>query len=199
MKIAVLGGSFDPPHIGHYLVTQQVLELLLFDTVLLIPCFMHPFNKPVSNASHRLAMTKLLETKQIHVSDFEIRQKTISYSINTLKHLQKENPHDEFSWIIGSDQIATFPKWENWKEIIEKFGLIIFPRDARINSIEREIEAAIGKKFLKNIHIINSKDAIIINISSSKIRTRIKNKQIIKHLVSEKVEHYILDKGLYKS
>lgn len=198
MKIAILGGSFDPPHIGHYLVAQQVRELLLFDKVLLIPCFRHPFNKPVSNNQQRLAMTQMLETKQIRVSDVEIQQKTTSYSINTLHTLKKENSHDDFFWIIGSDQIATFSKWKNWEKIIETFGLIIFPRDAHINPIEGEIATTIGKQFLKNIHIINSKDAIITNISSSKIRTRIKNGLPITHLVPPKVEKYILDNGLYR-
>nr|MBP9719374.1 adenylyltransferase/cytidyltransferase family protein [Candidatus Levybacteria bacterium] len=92
MKIAILGGSFDPPHVGHLLVAQQIKRLLNIDQVWLMPTYSHPFNKSLSTSAHRLAMVKLLEDDTIKASSFEIQKKGVSYTIDTLKALTKEHP-----------------------------------------------------------------------------------------------------------
>ena len=121
MKVAVFGGSFDPPHNGHLWLAKMILRRKFCEKAVLIPANMHPFAKKLSSANHRLAMTKLLENENIKVSDIEIRRGNISYSIDTLNELQKLYPQDDFVWIIGEDQIENFTKWKSWKEIIVKY------------------------------------------------------------------------------
>lgn len=199
MKIAILGGSFDPPHVGHMLVAAQVKKLLNIDKVWLMPTFSHPFQKSLSPAKDRLAMTKLLEDDQIIASDFEIVKKGVSYTINTLDQLSKLHPLDTFFWIIGSDQIDDFPKWNRWEEIIQKYHLIVYARNEDPKRLEEKMQEIFHMPVLPGtIHILNTKELMTSNTSSTQVRERIKKRQAIRGLVSKKVEEYIIAHELYK-
>ena len=170
MNIAILGGSFDPPHNGHLFVAKQMLKNKNCDKVILMPVFKHPFGKLLTDPEHRLAMTRLLEDKNIEVSDFEIKRKKISYSIDTLNALKKLAPHDDFVWVIGKDQIGDFEKWKNWREIKEEFGLIVVPRtpiDVSSSEIRKRINPPDG------------------------------GRKSISGMVPEKIESYIIHHKLY--
>lgn len=199
MKIAILGGSFDPPHFGHILVAEQVKKFLNLDQIWLMPCYKHPFNKKLSSVKHRFLMTKKIENTDIKISDFEIKKKAISFTFNTLNLLTKKFPQDKFYWIIGSEQLENFHKWQNWQKIIENFNLIIFPREIPIKKLELEV-----KKYLKlgnipkNILILNSDQLKLSNISSTKVRNAVKKNQSIKNFVPEEIEKYIVTHKLYK-
>src|SRR6185369_9653220 len=113
MKIAVLGGSFDPPHLGHLFIASQVKELLHMDEVWLMPLYQKTkqdkiFHKSITDTNHRLAMTKFLKNAFIKVSDFEIKNNPSSYTLITLQKLQETYPEHEFYWILGSDQLEGF-------------------------------------------------------------------------------------------
>lgn len=185
MRIAILGGSFDPPHNGHVKIAEHIVTKLGFDQVWLMPCFAHAFGKNLTNAKDRFAMTVLLETKTIQASDYEVQKGGISISFETLTDLAKLHPYDSFFWIIGSDQIADFPKWEGWKEIIDRFGLIVVQRDKK----------ALTNKTFDNITLLQSNE--IPNISSTEIREKVKKEEAITDLVPEKVEEYITKYNLY--
>lgn len=198
MKIGILGGSFDPPHIGHALVAQQIIERLNLDRIILIPVYSHPFEKNLSLPKHRLSMAKFLRTKYIDISDFEIKQGDVSYSIDTLDYLSKTNPNDEFFWIIGAEQLEEFKKWKHWQQIIKKYRLIIFPRDPYGYELKKTV-----KKFLsldsvsKNIILMNQKNLLVTNVSSTIIRERVKKGLSIANLVPKRVEKYIKNHNLY--
>lgn len=199
MKIAILGGSFDPPHIGHMLLANQVKEKLDIDKVWLMPCFIHPFNKKLSPCKHRLNMVKLLENKNIESSDFEIKQKGVSYTIETLKKFSKIYPSDKFFWVISSSELEFFPKWKDWQEIVEKFRLIIFPRNINLKELKDKARGYLGyNKSNRRIIILDSQDLILTNISSTEIKKRIRRNLSISSLVSGDVEKYILKNKLYK-
>lgn len=194
MKIAILGGSFDPPHNGHVKIAEHVVTKLSFDQVWLVPCFAHAFGKNLTSAKDRFAMTILLETKTIQASNHEIRKEGISISFETLADLKELHPHHSFSWIIGSDQIADFPKWEGWKEIIQDFGIIIVQRDKEEN-VENKTKNLLQLQTLQEITFLQKND--IPNISSTEIRERIKKSESITGLVPTKVEEYIKKHQLY--
>ena len=145
MKIAVLGGSFDPPHNGHLFAAKSLLKQRLCQKIILVPCLRHPFGKKLSKAAHRLAMTRLFENENIEVSDIEMLREETSYTIDTLNALKTQFPKDYFVWIIGSDQVKDFKKWKGWKEIKEKFGLIVVPRKVDISSSEIKKRIKEGK------------------------------------------------------
>jgi nicotinate-nucleotide adenylyltransferase len=198
MDIAILGGSFDPPHRGHVAIVNRLLSLKYFDEIWLMPCYQHPFSKRLSNPNRRFEMTKCIENEQIKICDLEIKNKTTNYTIDALELLADKYPQHKFSWIIGTDQIKDFTKWRDWKEIINKFGLITVPR-AKLKTAELELKN-IAKQVKKpeNIVLINKKNFLPIYISSTLIRKKIKENKSISGLVPKKIETYIIQHNLYK-
>lgn len=198
MNIAILGGSFDPPHKGHVAVAKRLLKLFHFDEIWLMPLFQHPFSKNLSAPSKRFAMVKYLEKKNIKISDLEISKKTISYTIDTLKFLAKNNPNDRFCWIIGTDQVNSFTKWKKWQEIINKFRVIVVPR-TNFKKAEKEIKDLTKQiNVPKNIFLVDRKKFPPIYISSTLTRKKIKEKKSISNLVPKKIEKYIIKNKLYE-
>ncbi len=193
MRIVILGGSFDPPHNGHLILAREVVKQLSIEQVWLIPCFAHAFEKKLTRAEHRLAMIKLLETENIKVSDYEIQKGGISYSIETITELAKAFPNHSFSWVIGSDQVKDFPKWEGWREIISTFGLVIVARGKEEN-IENKTKEVL--RTLSNIRFLYATN--IPDISSTVIREKIKNNESISNLVPKSVKEYIIKHQLYE-
>jgi nicotinate-nucleotide adenylyltransferase len=198
MKIAILGGSFDPPHRGHVAIANRLLKLCQFDRILLMPCYQHPFNKTLSSPRMRFGMTSFLERKKVKVSDLEIKRKTISYSIDTLRSLSKEYPGDNFCWIIGTDQVDNLTKWREWKEIVNNFRLIVVPRTSwkkakkKLKDIVKQITVP------KNIISIDKKIFPPIYTSSTAIRKKIKEKKSLANFVPKRVEEYIMKNNLYR-
>lgn len=199
MKIAILGGSFDPPHIGHLLVAQQVKRLLNIDQVWLMPAYSHPFSKSLSTSVHRLAMVKLLEDDTIKASDFEIKKKGVSYTIDTMQSLTKMYPQHSFYWISGSDQIQDYLKWKNWQDFIQNYKIIIYARDENKAVLEDALKTTLEMTTVPNtIYILASKELPTMNISSSTIREKVKRNESIRGLVPKKVEQYIMENKLYE-
>lgn len=198
MKIAILGGSFDPPHKGHICIASRLSKLCRLDRILLMPCRQHPFSKNLSAPDQRLEMARLLQNDKIKVSDLEIKRRTISYSIDTLRHLSGKHPKDKFYWIIGADQIKSFTKWKQWKEIINNYKLIIVPRTAA-EKAEEELKNIVKQAARpENIFLIDKKTFPPIHISSTLIRKKIKEKKPISDFVPKEIEKYIMQNKLYK-
>jgi len=198
MRIAILGGAFNPPHVGHYLVAEQVRELLHMDEVWLMPCFSHAFHKRMVPFEHRFAMTSLLSNGYLKVSDFEKTKNPSSRTVETLRLLTIAYPRHEFSWIVGSDQLATFRKWHDWRDLVTRYRIIIFPRDLYRTELEREVREAFGFTALPpNITVLGSKHLITSTISSTEIRTRIQAGHDVRSLVQPEVEAYIRKHSLY--
>lgn len=204
MKIGILGGSFDPPHLGHFLIAEQVKEILGIDKVWLMPLYQKShqnkiFHKTLTPVAHRLNMAKLLENDFVTVSDFEILHNRTSYSLNTLKQLQESYPTDEFFWILGSDQLSVFQKYYKWKELVTSQKLIVFPREHTLWHIEERVKEALQLQTLpENVIVLQNNNLVLTNISSTLIRTRVANNLPVHYLVPEGVEKYIKKHKLYQ-
>lgn len=198
MDIAILGGSFDPPHRGHTAVTNRLLKIYHFDEVWLMPCYQHPFNKNLSSPDTRYEMTKYLERGRVKVSACEIKKKIISYTIDTLRFLTKKYPQDKLCWIIGTDQVDDFTKWKEWKEIINNFKLIVVPRTG-FKKAKKELKN-ISKlvRVPKNIILIDKKEFPPIYISSTLTRKKARENKSILNMVPKKIGQYIMEHDLYK-
>lgn len=199
MKIAILGGSFDPPHLGHFSIALQVQELLDMDQVWLLPAHNHPFQRDLSPVEKRYTMTSFLETDKIKVSDYEMKHNPKSYTIDTLNGLKQTHPDDEFYWITGSDQLEHFQKYKNWQDIINKHNVIIFPREwmlPQLNDIVKE--KLMLKTIPENVIVLQTKHLILTNISSTKIRERVKKGLPIHYFVPTKVAEFIKENNVYK-
>lgn len=136
--VGILGGSFDPVHKGHLAVAEAVLRQGLADEVWLMVSPENPLKKGKLKASesNRLNMTRMaVESIQdsevrsrIRVSDFEFRMPRPSFTIHTLRKLSEEYPDRHFKWIVGGDNLAGLSKWYAPEEILQTYGLIVYPR-----------------------------------------------------------------------
>jgi len=188
MKVAILGGKFDPPHFGHLLIAQQVLESDLgIDEVWLLPAKNHPWKTIIASVEQRLEMVKLLTNDKIKVSDIDLYRDGNIYTIDTVKILRQKY-HYKFYWIIGSDNSTDFKKWKDWLQLKKMIRFIVIQR----------VGFPTGK-LQSNFILLYNKNLLINNYSSDIIRFRIKNNLPIDGLVPVKIKKYIRTNRLYAS
>lgn len=128
MKIAILGGSFDPIHYQHLYIANFCTDL--FDEVWIMPCYSHPYNKRMSPPEIRLALCEeaIKETVKLYVSDFEIKHTLVAGTYQTMRNLKKVYPEHTFSFIIGQDNADEIHKWINWQLLVTEFSCVVVPR-----------------------------------------------------------------------
>jgi len=182
MRIALFGGSFDPIHNGHLAVAEQTITHAYADDVWFVPCASHPFAKQISDTQHRLAMLKLATSRTIY--PYEIEKNTQSFSITTIRHAAQEFPQHTFCWLMGSDQLPAFQKWNEWQSLLSDFGALVYPRAGYPMS-----------PLLPGM--IDMKKVDEINISSTQVRQFASNQKDISPLVPQNVSAYIHAQKLY--
>lgn len=187
MHIGILGGSFNPPHLGHLLIAQQILDYTNIDKIWFLPAFRHTFDKPLASVSDRLAMTRLLKLAHTQVSTLEIDHQTHGDTIELIPILKKEYPKYSFTFIMGSDQLPAFTKWGSWGVLLKQIPFLVVPRASYPLA-----------PLYPGMKILNNPLFITTNISSSMVRARIKKNLSIDYLVIDEVKKYIQEKGLYK-
>jgi len=189
-KIGIFGGTFDPIHNGHLITAQSVREIRNLEKIIFIPAYISPHKKhaKASSAQHRLNMLKIAldEIPFFECSDFEIKQHTISYTIDTLRELK--NSYDEIDLIIGYDNIFQFHTWKDPDEIFKLANVVVLKRKSShpIDYVDKYVEAA---------HFVETRG---IEISATDIRNRVHADLPIYYLVPEKVLEYINRNKLYK-
>lgn len=192
MNIGIYGGTFNPPHVGHLITVECVKGRAGLDKIIFIPSFISPHKQEGEehSATHRFEMTKLAiqGNKFFEVSDFEIKKSETSYTIATLEQLKSTHPNDSFSIIIGMDNYLTFHLWKEPKKILAMATLVVMNRP----NYPQQVNEVIGTE---NTVFI---DVPSIDISSSDIRSRVKEGKSIKYLVPDRVEVYIQNHNLYR-
>ncbi len=113
MRVAIFGGSFNPPHVGHVLAAAYVLACAPIDRVLVVPTFRHPFGKPLTDFDDRVAMCRLAfaDLPRAEVSDVEATLGGASLTVRTLAHLQAANPSWRMRLVVGADVLAELSSW----------------------------------------------------------------------------------------
>lgn len=132
MRIAILGGSFNPPHVAHMLAATWVLATRPVDQVWLMPVGQHAFGKNLLPFAHRVAMLQLgLEAAgpNVRVTDVESRLGGENRTVDTLQHLQREHPEHRFSLIIGADILHERHAWKSWDVLERDFGFHLLGRE----------------------------------------------------------------------
>lgn len=133
-KIALFGGSFNPPHAGHYEMARRAACRRTIDEVWILPVWRHPFGKKMAPFSERLRLCRRFFRplgKKVKVKDLERRLGGTSYTIRLLRHLEKKHPRRQFFLILGGDAYRGRKGWKDFGEIRKLARLIIFPRGAR--------------------------------------------------------------------
>jgi nicotinate-nucleotide adenylyltransferase len=183
MEIAIYSGSFNPIHNGHLAVARAVLEKGGVDELWFLVSPQNPLKKSADlwPENKRLEMVKLAieDEPKMKASDFEFHLPRPHYTINTLKRLQADFPQHQFVLLLGGDNLTIMHRWYKFDEIVEQFGLIVYPRPGY--SIE-------GFQNKPNVQII---EAPLLDISATEIRKKILNHESIEGLVPFKVADYI--------
>ncbi len=189
MRVGVLGGTFDPVHLGHTFLAKEVLKKLVLDKVIFVPAASAPLRQEKVSApgEDRYQMLKLAVGDKVsfEVSRIEIDRGGVSFTVDTLEalkgSLQKE---DELFFIAGSDVSCELSGWKDFDKICKLAGFILVKRpDFQPSDCP------------KGVTVIDIK---ALNISSSKIRKLIRNNRSYNKLVPDKVYRFIKEKGLYK-
>lgn len=184
-KVGLLGGTFDPPHIGHLIVAEGIREALELDEIRFLPNHIPPHKTKTSTTNQeRLDMLHLSikENPFFRVDTIEWEREGPSYTIDTIKLLRVSEPECEWYFIIGADMIEYLPKWKQVDELIQ---LVHFTGVKRPGYQE------------ETNYPVTMVDLPEISISSSLIRSRIKEGKSIKYLVPEEVKLYIEENHLY--
>ncbi|MBU2266201.1 MAG: nicotinate (nicotinamide) nucleotide adenylyltransferase, partial [Candidatus Omnitrophica bacterium] len=132
-KIGILGGTFNPPHIGHLILAQEVYQKLGLDKILFIPTNLAP-HKESRNVSgrHRLNMVKIAlgKDRRFKVLDIEIKRGGVSYTIDTVRELKRKYSQADFYLIVGSDLANDFPTWRYFSELKRAVKIVVAKRRA---------------------------------------------------------------------
>ncbi|MBS4888494.1 nicotinate (nicotinamide) nucleotide adenylyltransferase [Anaerococcus obesiensis] len=196
MKIGLFGGTFDPIHIGHMILMENVINNLDLDKIYVLPNSNPPHKlenkKTALNLRLKMVNETIKDNPKLEINDYDYRDNEIHYTFNTINYFKKSYPNDEFFFIMGEDSFLDIEKWKNYKEILKE-NLIIFKRYSNKNfSLISKINQV--RKYNKNIYLI---DNIALDISSTLIRNLVKENKSIRYLVNDEVINIIKEEKLY--
>lgn len=199
MRLGLLGGTFDPVHLGHLIVARAVAELLPLDQVLFVPAG-QPWMKQgqsLSPGHHRKAMVGLAvaEDPRFEVCTLELDRPGITYTVDTLEELKAQRgAGDEFFFIMGVDTLEGFLRWKAPHRVLQLATVVVVPRPGgrtdTVEAVKRTMPGAADRLVLAQTPLVD--------VSASDVRRRVAGGLPIQHLVPEEVAAYIEKQGLYQ-
>ena len=214
MKLGILGGTFDPIHLGHLRSAEEIGQHLALEKVYLIPSALppHKTGTPITPFHHRLAMTRLGTdcSHLLQTMDLEGQRPGFSYSIETLQELtQVFGPEADLFFIVGMDAFLEIKTWRNYKHLFDYAHFVVLSRagcrNHGLEAIFSDLDIKGSKMETENLFLAPSGKSTtlitstLMEISSTNIRNMVKEDKSIHFLVPETVRAYIIEKGLYLS
>ena len=198
-RIGIVGGTFNPIHMGHLLLAEWAREEAALDEIWLIPSGISYMKKAqeVASAEDRLRMTELAAEGNEHFRclDLEVKRDGYTYSYETLEELNRTYPEDEFYFILGADCLFTLEKWKFPERILSCCTLIAAVRDEtslkELSEKKEELERRFGGKILLM-------SFVRLSLSSTEIRRRVREGRSIRYMTPDNVLSYMEEKGLYR-
>lgn len=195
-KVGLFFGSFNPIHIGHLVIASHIAESELVDEVWFVVSPQNPFKekKSLIEDYHRLALVNeaIEDEDRLKSCDIEFTMPKPSYTSNTLAYLMDKYPKNEFSLIMGEDNIKSFHKWKNYETILNNHSIVVYPR----LGVSDHLQADKSILSHNNVHLLE--DIPIMKISASYIRKRIKEGKSVRYLLTEKVAKYVDEMNFYR-
>lgn len=196
MRTGIIGGTFNPIHNGHLYMAFEAKESLNLDKMIIVPNFLPP-HKVTEDRDPEDALNMLNLVFQGNddfiISTYELEKKGLSYTYETLEYFTKIRPDDEFYFIIGEDSYVNFSAWKNPERILELVKLVVFERKSYGEEEKAKAHEFIAAQGHEEILL----DSLIMEISSSDIRSRVMRGKEIGFLVPKEIKEYIMEKGLY--
>ncbi len=185
-RIGLFGGTFDPIHLGHLILAYDALEELQLDKLLFIPAKISPYKKetpPAASPADRLAMLHLAlqGESRFAIDDCELSREGPSYTIETVRALEKKYPAAAFIFLIGEDHVAKLSSWKESEVLQKKVTFALFARSTYTSGADFPL---LPRR---------------IDISSTEIRKRLAAGKSISHFLPTSVFHYLEKKSLYRS
>jgi nicotinate-nucleotide adenylyltransferase len=196
VQVGILGGTFNPPHLGHLVCAQEAYLQLQLDRVMLMPARIPP-HKPVEHepgVAHRLQLCRLAVQgdDRFSVSDLELARPGPSYTVDTLEELNASEPNNELFLIVGGDVAAGLPQWREPERVLGLATLAVARRRgtawASVESALRGLRGGERARFFRMPQI---------EVSSTIVRERVRAKQPIRYIVPDQVAEYIARHRLY--
>jgi nicotinate-nucleotide adenylyltransferase len=189
LRLGVLGGSFNPPHIGHLVIASDAYESLGLDKLLIVPAAANPLKEKDAAAptpEARLEMTRLAfgTDPRFEVTAMEIERGGLSYTVDTLEALAAGNPGSELILLLGADALGSLDKWKRPERIRELATLVALTRGDNSEPLPAGVERVTTRR---------------IDVSSTEIRKRLADGKPVKGFVAESVERFISAAKLYGS
>ncbi len=217
MKIGVFGGTFNPIHYGHLRAAEEAREMLALDKILFIPSGNPPLKtKELAEAIHRYKMTRLaiVKNRSFDVLDIECMRPGKSYTVNTLEALLETFNGSDLYFMMGIDTFLDIPNWWKPERLVSLVNFLVLSRPgSRFVDLLNSPYLDIKKNLLMKLdrggpailpgRMISQKEATLLrithmNIASTDIRRRIRERLSIKYLLPEEVESYIISNKLYE-
>lgn len=204
----ILGGSFDPVHLGHLSIANDLIKKLHLNSVEFMPCFLpvHRY-KTFASASQRLSILQLAIANHpcFKINDIELKRKGLSYSIDTLIQLKKKEANEILALVIGEDVFAKLDQWHRWGELLNYCHLMVVNRPGVTTSNNSKMSHLLKLHQTENpedLELHSSGKIIQVKIdpiasSATEIRSLIKGGKISETDLPETVKQYIQDQGLY--
>jgi len=196
LKLGLLGGTFNPPHLGHLVCAQEACAQLELDGVVFIPVYSPPHkeveDEPGVDVRVELARLATAGEKRFSVSRVEADVPGRSFTVDTLRRLHKSSPADELTFIMGGDMAHALPTWHEPEAVLSLATLGVAEREGiRRTDIMERLAGLAGADRIRFF------DMPRLDISSSSIRRRVASGRPIRYLVPDPVADYIASEGLY--
>jgi len=195
--VGILGGTFNPPHIGHLVCAQEARGQLGLDRVLLMPVAVPPHKEiaadPGSDVRLELCRLAVLEEDGVEVSALEVQRGGSSYTVDTLREIHARAPEDALTFIVGGDMAQSLPTWREPEAVLSLATLAVAEREGiRRHDIAGRLASLSGAEQVRFF------DMPRLDLSSSDIRRRVAAGRPVRHLVADEVAEYIEQHGLYR-
>jgi nicotinate-nucleotide adenylyltransferase len=199
VRVGILGGTFDPPHVGHLIAAADAADALALDRVVLVPAHLQPLKAATlaTAAAHRLAMTRLAigDDPRLVVSSIEIDRGGLSFTVDTLSEWARQSPDDQRFLLLGADVLRTFARWREPLEVMRLAELVVWqrgelPQGGVADWLPRDTAGRIPAH-----RVLQARQ---IQVSSTEVRSRVRAGQSIHGFVPDAVRAYIDEKGLYR-
>ncbi|MEK7401065.1 MAG: nicotinate-nucleotide adenylyltransferase [Gemmatimonadota bacterium] len=191
MRLGILGGSFDPPHIGHLLVAEDALAALHLDRLIFVPACAQPLkaDRNAAPAEHRLAMVRAMvgDDSRFDVSPVEVERGGLSFTVDTLRHFSSHYPSAERFLLLGADVVTTFAQWREPEVVVRLAHPVILQRAGSPASTQD----------VAGVPLIRI-ETRRVDISSTEVRARVRQGLPIHGFVTDAVAALIARLGLYR-
>jgi nicotinate-nucleotide adenylyltransferase len=207
VRVALMGGTFDPPHVGHLLAASDACDQLQLDRLVFVPAAQQPLkqHQPAAPAAHRLRMLQVMTQgdARFSVDEIEIQRTGLSFTVDTLEEYGRRLPSAERFFLIGADAFSMLDQWRDAGRVVRLAHLVVL---TRVTSRDEDTAPLSHEDVGRRVRAIGGASALAplvqqsrrVDVSSTEVRARVRDGRAIRGYVTDGVAQYIDSHGLYR-